>query len=290
MTNLAKEAIIDAMRAFLEEGNSQNNIANASGVNSAYVSHILTGKHWEEPSLVPERAWRQLETFLKVRDVPLESENFKKVVGMLHVAKTQRTAAIIDAPTGSGKSYAAEYFRMKHPKATYLIRCAQDMTTRELLRQVHEAVIDKRHSGKTLAEMRSDCQLILGQRYADSPLLIIDEAENLRDSAYGIIKALYDSLEGKIGIVLIGANDYCQYLNRKALAVRKNRTRVDCFPQIWRRFKTNAIVLNGMTDQDAVNIMKLAGIQDREIVMQVVSTATYHSDVYAAINQMRNQD
>ena len=287
VTKLLQESVLAAARAYLAQNYSQADLARGAEVNQAYVSHLMKEAWRTDEKLIPERTWRALELFLRVDDVPFNTNVFKLVIGTLHKCKTERCTGLIDAPTGSGKSYAAEFFRMKQAKGTYLIRCAQDMTAKEFVRTLHEVVLDNKHLGKTIAEMRQDIQVVLGQRYDDKPLLIIDEAENMRGTAYGAIKALYDNLKDRVGIVLIGANNYCTTLEKRARKPQRTSDTLNCLPQIWRRFKTNRVVLPSLTDVETVQICKEAGITDKGVIASICEASEYHSDVFDAVKNLK---
>jgi DNA transposition AAA+ family ATPase len=72
------------------------------------------------------------------------------------------------------------------------------------------------------------------------PVIIIDEAENLKPSVLKTIKELYDAVHDYASIVLIGTDQILDaILNRK----QKNRQSV---PQLWRRFKAGTRYISAL--------------------------------------------
>jgi DNA transposition AAA+ family ATPase len=69
------------------------------------------------------------------------------------------------------------------------------------------------------------------------PMIVLDEAENLKPQTLKMIKELYDAIHNHCAIVLIGTEQILDaILNRR----NKNRQSV---PQLWRRFKAGTRVI-----------------------------------------------
>lgn len=257
-----------------------------------YLSFLVNDKWRKDEKLIPERFWRELLRFFRLDDQILyDTEVLRQTMGLLAICKQEGESGLVDAPTGSGKTEACKDFVRKGGKAIYLITCAGDMTVKQLIQTVYTAVVDKNHLGKTIYEMRQDIQVTLGQRWQDKPILIFDEAENLKPQAYQVIKALYDGLveDKKAGIVLLGANQYCNYLDKMAHRINPKVTTTECMAQIWRRFCENRIVLPGLTHAEAVLICQQAGITDKALISQIVAGSEYYSQVFQKVSAWKKQ-
>ena len=96
-----------------------------------------------------------------------------------------------------------------------------------------------------------------------SPVILVDESENLRPATYGSIKALYDNLQHYCGMVLCGANNFMDGLRKKAMQGK------GCFPQIYSRFSAEPVFLTTLTKEDVKMICKHNGIADKETVTEM---------------------
>lgn len=257
-----------------------------------YINHLVTEKWREKETVIPENFWHDLVQFFRMDDQHLyDTDVLRQTMGLLTICKEDSISGLVDAPTGSGKTEACKEFVRVGGKAVYLITCAGDMKVKQLVESVYKAVVDKNCLGKTISEMRQDIQTTLGQRWEEKPLLIFDEAENLKPQAYQVIKALYDGLveNNKAGMVLLGANQYADHLYKQAHRKNSAYASTSCMPQIWRRFKNNRIVLSGLTEAEAMNICLQAGITDKALTKQIVASSEYYSDVFAQVGQWKKQ-
>jgi hypothetical protein len=105
---------------------------------------------------------------------------------------------------------------------------------------------------------------------------------------------------GKAAIVLIGANDYFGTItvrgrSKPPVTSAKGKVRLrnksqtqDCFPQIYRRFKGNVLVLPEVTDEQALFIFKQLGINTASLDADLKAQAIeFYSDVFEAAKRQR---
>jgi DNA transposition AAA+ family ATPase len=277
MTDTQKNAIVEQMRHKIETaGISQNRLATLAKVSGATVSNILQGK-WD---VVADAMWRKIRQALGMGESAIDTSQFVSIMDTLVAAKIGAEARIIDGRTGLGKTAASKHFQANRPEETYLVRCSGDMTAKEFLAEIARAV--GADDGGTLAQIRQAISKKLSRDRM--PIVILDEAENLRERAYVSLKALYDDLEGRAGIVLIGANDYLGWLQRQA-----SRKRPGCFPQIYSRFKQGATSLGPMTKDDVVACLSAYGITDKATVNQMFSTCADYRDLFRAIRDLTKE-
>lgn len=278
MTEKQKNDIVLAIKERIEiAGISQNRVATLAQVSGATISNILKGK-WTS---VSDAMWRKIRMAIGMGEEAIETSQFSAIIEALLASKLESSARIIDGRTGLGKTAASRYFQSNRPEETYLIRCGGDMTAKEFLQEVARRV------GVSDNNSRSGLRMTIAEKLSKDkmPLLIIDEAENLKEGVYPSLKALYDDLEGKAGIVLIGANDYLGWLKSKAM-----RRRPGCFPQIFSRFKQNATTLGPLSKEDVRKSLEAYGIEDRATVNQLFNTCEDYRDLFREIRRMTNVD
>ncbi len=268
MKNELDNMSIALQQYITEKSISQNEVAKRIGISSSYITHALN-KNWDR---VPagkdengnarfaefsEQVAKKILLFLGIDAVTVwQTDNFTTQLLILTEAKQHHEHRIIDGEKGTGKTYTAEYFKKEYPKETYLITCSEDMNPKsfvmELAKQIGvNAVGDRRTIRLAIAAKLKQMKY---------PIIIIDEAENLKNATYGSIKALYDEVKDYCAIVMIGANNYMYTLKKKAEAGRA------CFPQIYSRFNAEPAYLQQLTRKEVVYICKLSGITDKETI------------------------
>ncbi len=167
----------------------------------------------------------------------LPTKQSKEILSELIEAKEQQKALLLISNTGLGKTKTIEMFMRKNAEHTYKITVGDSFKLPDVVDAIIEQLnIDfyaRKKEGnaikgkltaiaKRLKELQSDNHL---------PMIVIDEAENLKPSVLKMIKELYDAIHDYASIVLIGTEQILDsILNRR----NKNRQSV---PQLWRRFK-----------------------------------------------------
>lgn len=223
-----------------QKGISQNELQRRSDV--SYLSGMMKGVYTYEDKRagktnnIPDKWFRKLADHIGHRinreywpTVP--TSQFKKVITELSEAKKNAHARMIIGETGCGKSYSIERFRQNKPVGTYVITCSGQTCQKSLIDRVLRVLN---------MECKGNCDFLLGRISAEirnqqlagnDPVLILDEAENLKLPTFKAIKSIYDYLKGECGIVLIGTD---QLLNKLEKLSKKNE---DGMPQFYDRFR-----------------------------------------------------
>ncbi|KAK6033564.1 hypothetical protein OSTOST_00160 [Ostertagia ostertagi] len=168
----------------------------------------------------------------------LQTKQSREILSELVEASEELKALLLISNTGLGKTNTIRLFMNSKPKFTYCVTVGSSFK----LVHVVDAILDemgieysdlKQHFINKKIKLISN--FIKSLPEADrKPMIIIDEAENLKPSVLNMIKELYDAIHRHASIVLIGTEQILDMiLNRK----QKNRQSV---PQLWRRFKAGA--------------------------------------------------
>lgn len=277
----------NALEAYLADKKiSQNELAKNIGVSSSYLTHALKRNFNNVPAgpgrttTFSDQVANKICQFLGIGDKIWEIENFYIIQNTLIEAKKHSEHRIIDGAKGSGKTYTAEKFQLQYPSETFLITASEDMNPKAFMIELAKAV-NVSFSGDR-RKIRMDVAAKI--KRMNNPLIIIDEAENLKNASYGAIKALYDDVKDYCGIVLIGANDYLQMLRKKALSGK------GCFPQLYSRFNAEPAILNILSKQEVKMIAELNGITDRETITKLFDTCSDYRELDRNINRiLRNK-
>lgn len=254
---------------------SQNECAKRIGIASSYITHALK-RNWDavpsggnRTTEFSSQVARKIMLFLGMNQDIWEIENFQTVINILAEAKKFHEHRIIEGEKGTGKTFAATEFKKQAPTETYLITCSEDMNPKafivELARLMNvDATGDRRKIRIAISER------LRKQTY---PLIIIDEAENLKIATYGSIKALYDDVKDFAGIVLIGANNYLDTIRKRASSGKS------CFPQLYSRFSADPGSLSLMSKKDVAFICALNGLEDKQLVNHLFDTCTDYREL-----------
>jgi hypothetical protein len=92
-----------------------------------------------------------------------------------------------------------------------------------------------------------------------SPMLILDESENMKLNVLCAMKELYDNLNGVCSLVMLGTDQLLIKLDRMR---KKNKTGI---PQLYRRIKFGIRMLQPI-DRSFKHFLKTIGIDDPAIV------------------------
>lgn len=167
----------------------------------------------------------------------VQTKEFKMIIHELTVAKNDARVITVINETGLGKTYAVEKFCMINPLHTYKITVNSMHKVRDILNELASMLsVPVRHNvldtliaiAKKLKELK-----MMGHK----PLIIIDEAENLKLPVIQMLKGLYDNLTGYASIVMIGTSQLTDALQKMT---RSNRNGA---PQFFRRIKAGIKII-----------------------------------------------
>jgi DNA transposition AAA+ family ATPase len=262
-----KETIVRAFQNYIsEKAISQNKFAGMVDVNVGYLS-AMANRKWNEMQAgsktvkIDDLYFNRIAQYLGLNLSEnfwghFDTDNYISIVNTLEDARRMKERKALDGATGTGKTYGVTEYKRQNPAGVYLVRCADDLTAKSFMLEMAEAVGVKEFGNR--AQIR---KAIVKKLLSDTnaPLLIIDEAENLKDGTWGAIKAMCDDLEGHCGIVIVGANQFQQKLSKKA------ERNIGCFPQIYRRFKVGFNSLFELSLEDVQNVCNQLGIKTRQV-------------------------
>ena len=221
------------MSAFTASGfSSRNRYANSIGITSSDFSNIQNAKWRSNERLVGPQKWVRIartvgyEFSARQSWVTAETSTFRAIRRQLEMCAKDGLSAIFCDEAGLGKTHAAREFCANTPNAFYInggsfprkvafIRAlAQAVGINPDKSKVEDALLD------TIAYLSA----------LDNPVLVIDEAGDLHNNTYLLLKRLYNDLEFQCGIYLIGARG----LKKRIDSAVRNRT--NGFEEVFSRF------------------------------------------------------
>jgi hypothetical protein len=277
LTSETKEKIVLTVENYIENRKGtagflvDNFLKSVEGVNKTDWSY-MRNRNWDKVRTV--RSGKEVLSSVKDikflnlgRAVGLEFEgdywqhfntdNYMMICNVISEARTRKIPYCIDGDTGQGKTYSISRYHQERSADTFVVRCAGDMSVKDFIVEVAEAVGCEAVGSKVQVRKR----IVRHLSKKNDPVLIIDEAENLKDGAYDGIKAMMDDLKGICPIVIVGANDYQSKLQK--LAEKKKKS----FPQIYSRLKEGGFNrLFEMGREDVSGICNALNIKDKSLI------------------------
>lgn len=254
---------------------AQNDLAKLIGIASSYLTHLRAGNYDAIPTgkdrttVFSDAIAKKIAVFLKLDVEIWEIENYGHVMACLFEAKKYQEHRVIDGLKGSGKTFTANMFKKQYPNNTYIVTADDDMSPKAFLEELAQQMGLVVSGSKRVIRKAIEAKIMLSK----NTLIIVDEAENLKSGSYGAIKALYDAVSEYAGLVLIGANNYSDYLRKQA---SKNKTP---FTQLWSRFSSNTVMLGVISKADVAQVCKINGIEDKEAVAMILKTSSDYREL-----------
>lgn len=241
MKSEMKIKIMEALEKYMElHGISANEIAKRSNVNSSYISAMRSGattiKVGSKDVEISDKYYNAIAKQIgykleKSYWEPVATPQMLRILATLEDAKKYGYTNVIIGETGAGKSYVAEIFAQRFPLDCFKITVSSQDNIGDLMEKICEKIhiATEKSKSKTLRSIAKKMQ----QLHADgnSPMLIFDEAEYMRQPALCNMKELYDNLNGVCSIVLMGTDQLTRHIDKMR---KKNR---DGIPQLYRRIR-----------------------------------------------------
>lgn len=281
MTRETKQEIVAAMRQYQEQKKlSQNKLATMIGLSSAHMSYVFNEDMWEK---VSEDLWRKLKTrFCPTTWKIYQTANFRAIQKMCtHAQKDSITECISDY-TGAGKTVALKSYGAANPNAFY-VQADQLMSNKEFIREIQRA-LGMSVEG-TAREMLMAVVATLEK--IESPVLLIDEADKLKDSCLMSLKVLYDRLENRCGFVTAGTEVLKNKIHKLALkdklGYREFKRRFANYARPLRRFDTK----NNAIREEIAYICNDQGIEDASQIEKIIELADNYGSLYNLIKDFQ---
>jgi DNA transposition AAA+ family ATPase len=247
MNSEIKIKIMEALEGYMKQHNiSANVVAKNSGVNAGYLSAMRAGNVTVKAGdKEVEIANKYYEAIAKLVGFQLQKSYWNtvptpqmiRILATLEDAKKYGYTNVIIGETGSGKTYVAEMFAARFPLDCFKVTVSSQDNIGDLLEKVCEKIhiATEKSKSKTLRAIARKLKELKAD--GNTPVLIFDEAEYMRQPALCNMKELYDNLNGICSIVLLGTDQLTRHIDKMR---KKNR---DGIPQLYRRIRFGIQVL-----------------------------------------------
>lgn len=195
------------LEACSRSGMSQGRYALSVGLSKSDISNLKQGKWLDKPHLIGERKWVRIACIVgyEKREVmrwhTAPTEVFEFITAQLTDIQAFSMASIlVDAP-GIGKTHAAKEYVKNNPNAFY-INCSLTPTKHAFMRAFCQ-LVGVEDVGSLHAQWEEALYTIA---QLDKPVMVIDEAGDLENRSILLLKRMYNELEGRCGLYLIGSD------------------------------------------------------------------------------------
>lgn len=241
---------------WLAKKTSQKHVASKAQVSTALISHVLSG-NWSQ---ISDGMWRKILNNLRIdlRWNVAVTDNLTELYSYCHNAQHNALSICISDNAGKGKSNAYKYYE-RHNTNVILLECKRSWSKKSFVRSLLLAMgINSQGTTEELLDQFNE-----GIKRMHEPLLILDQADKLKDPQLDLFMEFYNDHEGHLGIILSGV---------KALSVRIDRGRQRHkvgYDEIYSRIGSRYITLDSVSLKDVRAICKANGVNDEIDVQDI---------------------
>ena len=245
MTNKTKDSIIEALGIWLKEnGFTPAEFSKKFNFSASYLSNLMNGKYsfqngTDKETIIDDKYFRMIADAIsfnydnKIIWEARQTPQFMQMISYLEDARTFGYTTIIIGETGSGKTFSSDIFVKSNPKDLFKVTVGSMDTIGDLLDKLGEALRIPLVGTKSRKLNAITQELKKIKMDGRTPTLIFDESEYMKQPTLCNMKEMYDHLNGKCGLVMIGTNQLIAKIERL-----KNKNK-DGMPQFYRRIKYN---------------------------------------------------
>lgn len=204
ITNDIKKRILAAMEANRENYPSDAKHAASLGIATSVYSQLKAG---QTERVLSEASWISMARRLGVELRPgmvwkaAKTATFKYIWAQLTACQNGSLSAIMCDMPNIGKTFTAKEYVKGHRSAIY-VDCGQVKTKTQLVRQIaKEFGVSSRGQYRDVYE-----DLVYYLKTVDTPLIILDEAGDLKNEAMLELKALWNATERHCAWYMMGAD------------------------------------------------------------------------------------
>lgn len=254
--NINQKKAIAAEVEWLAKKTSQKHVASKAQVSTALISNLLQGV-WGQ---ISDAMFRKIQNNLRLdlRWNVAVTANLTEVYSYCENAQKNALAICISDSAGKGKSNAYKYYE-RHNNNVILLECKSSWSKKSFLKNLLTAMGNS--SAGTTEELLE--QFNEGVKKLDEPLLILDQADKLKDPQLDLFMEFYNDHEGHLGIILSGVT---------ALSVRIDRGRQRHkvgYDEIFSRLGSRYITLDPITLNDVAAICKANNVTETSDIEEI---------------------
>lgn len=257
-----KQQIALLLKEYCEKMGSQNRAAHSlSGISTATVSKMLSGV-WDT---ISDDLWRSVASQIghdwsqwKI----VKTGAYRRMEFLMEQAKDESMVIAITGYAGCGKTEAIKNYA-KSRKNVYHLMCSEYWSRPTFISKLLKAL--GKDTGWSITDQMDVIVETLNS--ASSPLIILDEADKLRDQVLYFFISLYNQLEGHCGIILV-ATEYLKNRIERGVRLKKKG-----YEEIYSRIGRKFVPLQVINGEDIAAVCKANGVTDACQVQEIISSS-----------------
>ena len=227
------------------------------GVSEATISLIRRKSKWPD---VSDDIWRKVGARLDYRPDSwriVETRNTRTLHQYFEDAKTKSWWMMVSSPAGSSKTTAAKtYAFLNSHRSVFYLEC-DEWSRGHFLRKFAQSMGISYNNTDKIYDILDRIIEQLQVRAEHRPLVILDQADKLYEQAFRQLIPLFNGLEDKLGLVIMGVG-HIQKKIMSGVAYQK------CgYDEIESRCGRKYLSVPGATMKDVKNILTANGIMDK---------------------------
>jgi DNA transposition AAA+ family ATPase len=263
MDTQQKNEVQELARKYREQFPSQAKAAAAlKGVSEATFIALLKGRFEDISDEMFTTIGKQVGYNERQSWHITETVAFNTEIAFLNDAQQSGNVFAIKGNAGAGKSAVAKYFAGRK-KNVFLVSCAEYYNKKKFLADILDAM-GKDSKGYTVTEMMD--AIVMNVLKLDKPLIIFDEFDKLVDGVFIFFITLYNKLEDKCGIVLMGT-DFLEKRIQRGLRLNKRG-----YEEIYSRIGRTFIDIPKTTKKEITRICQANGVSDEQTISEIYNT------------------
>jgi DNA transposition AAA+ family ATPase len=236
---------------------SQSRVAEKCGISPTALSQWLSGKYGAETESLTKTIVRGLGYRESDWRIATSITNFKKIEFVFSSCRQHGLWMAVSNKAGSGKTQTLNYLFDSDVSGNVIYLQAEEWSARQFVVALAEKTCGVPKRGYTdisaLIRMISDYVNTLSR-----PVLIIDEADKLKPSAFRRLIPLYNQTEHHLGCLLAGTDNLKKEIQRGVRCSLKGYDEMDS------RLGRSYIELPGATEKEVSEICRLNGLNEEQ--------------------------
>jgi len=239
---------------------SQNKVAIKAGISAATINHMIHGK-WE---LIKEEMWRKVQVALKIdlNWIHADTANYQNMIQLLTGVKEGSVSIAVSMKEGRSKSHTYKRFE-RSTENVILVECKNYWTKKTYVQSLlRSAGLSAEGTVGELVE-----NFVEHVRTLHKPLIIVDQADKLKDPQLDLFMDFYNDLEGHCAFLLSGV----PALQKRILkGVQRDKIGIrELYSRVGRKF----ISLPDATLKDITAVCKVNGVDDEDSIVAIYNSS-----------------
>jgi hypothetical protein len=266
------------------KGLKNNEIANVTGRSESVISEILADRRQFNEKLIFSMQGK-LSDYFQENGLVTSLRQYIKMNNIAESCKKSSDMRLVVGNTGIGKSVVFKKFAADNPDV-YYFKADRSYSWNTFLLEINRVMgieVVKHRSGNLFSNIIDKVEATSG----NSPLLIIDEAEVLRNPIFKEIKNLHTATEGLLGIIIVGITSVKMRIAKLAwldpYSWKPNREDNNIYTTFARRLKVFRI--ENISPEDITEFCHTKGIGDETIIKLAIDRWWNYEEADRAIKR-----